>query len=479
MTIVFLILAYAALADIQFSEILDISLTNILTAEKEYVTGILLNHQSSLAFASVSNSTGQRNRIITIKLEPTVEVSIKKLSKSISRLELITLDDKYIVTKHLEYIPINELINPSINTINVIEYYGTELIKNITCIRHSYKNSQLIALTRTGDVYLISNESFHIASKEFIPNCGTLASIYNDLTIYGMARNSKNEIKIVKYMNDVVNIKSENMNASIELLDFMQQMYISPLGNYMVYLNTEQILLYALNRNYFSIRLIGTFNISFTTLDFLSDNIFFGYELFEGNIVVMEFNSLGEFTVLCKYKLSPYFNIEFGHALNSQVIALSNFEQIKLFRILPINKNRSGEWSYFVFAFGIIMSIIMIMLAAYFLRDKELSHEDLTSEGHNHESFSTENITANSGQSIQLLKNVLTCPLTNTIMNSPTTISDGNTYEKLVIQDWVDKNEVSPLTGERLRNKDLVKNIVLEKIIEVAKIILGNRSTET
>lgn len=58
-----------------------------------------------------------------------------------------------------------------------------------------------------------------------------------------------------------------------------------------------------------------------------------------------------------------------------------------------------------------------------------------------------------------------TCPLSGSIMLHPVTASDGYQYERAAIQAWQSKNEVSPMTDERM-TKWLVPHNALQKSIE-------------
>jgi hypothetical protein len=57
------------------------------------------------------------------------------------------------------------------------------------------------------------------------------------------------------------------------------------------------------------------------------------------------------------------------------------------------------------------------------------------------------------------------CPITAEIFFDPVMTSDGQTYEKSAIEEWLKNNEKSPLTGKNLANKKLIPNFVMKKLI--------------
>jgi len=58
------------------------------------------------------------------------------------------------------------------------------------------------------------------------------------------------------------------------------------------------------------------------------------------------------------------------------------------------------------------------------------------------------------------------CPLTLEIMEDPVILSDGFTYERTAIEDWLKKNNTSPMTNLPLDNLNLIPNIALRKLIQ-------------
>ena len=57
------------------------------------------------------------------------------------------------------------------------------------------------------------------------------------------------------------------------------------------------------------------------------------------------------------------------------------------------------------------------------------------------------------------------CPITYEIMQDPVICSDGNSYERAAITEWFEKNDTSPLTGEKI-TKNVITNKTLKKAIE-------------
>lgn len=58
------------------------------------------------------------------------------------------------------------------------------------------------------------------------------------------------------------------------------------------------------------------------------------------------------------------------------------------------------------------------------------------------------------------------CPIGQELLKNPVIASDGFTYERKEIQDWFKRSDMSPITGIRLKNRDLIPNIALKNTIE-------------
>lgn len=69
------------------------------------------------------------------------------------------------------------------------------------------------------------------------------------------------------------------------------------------------------------------------------------------------------------------------------------------------------------------------------------------------------------GGAAQALLEDLTCPITQTIMIDPVMASDGRTYERSAIVQWMTTHNTSPMTRERLTNI-LLPNWSMKNIIE-------------
>ena len=57
------------------------------------------------------------------------------------------------------------------------------------------------------------------------------------------------------------------------------------------------------------------------------------------------------------------------------------------------------------------------------------------------------------------------CPITAEIMTDPVSTSDGFTYERAAISEWLHTKDTSPSTGAKLENKTVIPNVSLRSII--------------
>ena len=61
------------------------------------------------------------------------------------------------------------------------------------------------------------------------------------------------------------------------------------------------------------------------------------------------------------------------------------------------------------------------------------------------------------------------CPISSEVMNDPVIISDGHSYERAVITQWLRDHNTSPKTGEQLRNKNIITNYAIKGVIDEFK----------
>ena len=57
------------------------------------------------------------------------------------------------------------------------------------------------------------------------------------------------------------------------------------------------------------------------------------------------------------------------------------------------------------------------------------------------------------------------CPITSEIMTDPVSTSDGFTYEREAITEWLRTKDTSPKTGAKLESTTLIPNFSLRSII--------------
>ena len=58
------------------------------------------------------------------------------------------------------------------------------------------------------------------------------------------------------------------------------------------------------------------------------------------------------------------------------------------------------------------------------------------------------------------------CPITTELMIDPVMASDGFSYEREAIESWLRLKQISPMTNEQLKNKELLPNRQLKKLID-------------
>ena len=69
------------------------------------------------------------------------------------------------------------------------------------------------------------------------------------------------------------------------------------------------------------------------------------------------------------------------------------------------------------------------------------------------------------------------CPILQQIMEDPVILDDGHTYERAAILKWLSKKNVSPITRQTIKNRNLIPNRVLKASIAAWKnAILESRT---
>ena len=63
------------------------------------------------------------------------------------------------------------------------------------------------------------------------------------------------------------------------------------------------------------------------------------------------------------------------------------------------------------------------------------------------------------------------CPITNDIMIDPVVASDGHSYERTAIEDWIARNPVSPVTNQPLSSSELISNHNLRSQIQKVRTV--------
>ena len=58
------------------------------------------------------------------------------------------------------------------------------------------------------------------------------------------------------------------------------------------------------------------------------------------------------------------------------------------------------------------------------------------------------------------------CPITHELMNDPVCASDGYTYERKAIEEWLTKKQTSPIMNVSIKGTQLYSNKVLKMLID-------------
>jgi len=75
---------------------------------------------------------------------------------------------------------------------------------------------------------------------------------------------------------------------------------------------------------------------------------------------------------------------------------------------------------------------------------------------------------------IQLEENQIYCPISKCIFLDPVLTCDGFTYERILINKWLHSNNISPVTGLPLDNKQVIDNILMRQL--VSKCLLNDKN---
>lgn len=68
-----------------------------------------------------------------------------------------------------------------------------------------------------------------------------------------------------------------------------------------------------------------------------------------------------------------------------------------------------------------------------------------------------------------VVPNEFYCPITMEMMSDPVVAGDGFSYERDAISSWLRHKQVSPMTNEPLKSKEIVPNKQLKKLIDDCK----------
>jgi hypothetical protein len=61
--------------------------------------------------------------------------------------------------------------------------------------------------------------------------------------------------------------------------------------------------------------------------------------------------------------------------------------------------------------------------------------------------------------------NCFMCPITHELMSDPVIAGDGHTYERAAIVNWLQRNDRSPVTNERLSSRALIPNFTIKQAV--------------
>jgi len=501
-SLIFLILFYLiaeikCFENVNLHEISTISLTNYINPQKEFISNLLISHNGKYCFALVGNTYGYKQKIIVVNLsEKPYKILIKDLILPIARLEMITKNDNFLITKNLEILEISSLIEESANPIKINldiknSFINAVNLTDIACIKPLANKKHVFISSRTRISWIFNIESNYIMRElvypELIKNCAGITTTFFDSTIYAIYKNNISQFDYFTTYSISQRKSQLNINENTTS-DISQQIYVSPLGNYVIYLTENNINLF--KRSLGNITFVNKFgdlnSTQFNVIGFINDTLFLASEYLSSTHILFSIDPFSHnITEISQYSPKIFFGTAIIKPLNSREIAICDSTSIKIIAIYDSQSAKSKEtgWNFGLFIFGIIMAFIMILFAIYFLYFKSSTNlqnlqrnPNIIISGNNNniinsqDSIATENIPTEqdlSNKSNLVIKKALKCPLTQQIMNEPVIISDGYSYEKKIIEEWLRRNCVSPITGSQIKQDLIIPNLTLEKIIKI------------
>ena len=118
------------------------------------------------------------------------------------------------------------------------------------------------------------------------------------------------------------------------------------------------------------------------------------------------------------------------------------------------------------------MTCLTILGAAHSAaKTKKLEAEEVLDNVAKHQSVLEEELREHRAEIARLrireLPRDLCCPITVEIMMDPVQcVGDGHTYERVAIEQWLERSNISPMTNQPLETTQLVPNHMARKLIE-------------
>ncbi len=489
---------------LKFEEEGSVNFGAYLDSVREYVSNIVLSQDGTLAFALIGNVGGSKQKVVAADLSDPGKIVVlsKALSLSVGKLEMVTLDNKRVLTKYFESLLVSDLLNSSISTVNVetsgkTAYESSGLV-DAMCIRPGNSFSSVVVLTRTGGLYLFAANAsqFSVLSSGDLSNvCGIITASPTDSTVYGFSKTNGTGIRILNYQDTSAPQSALQTTASIpDTADLQRQILVSPLGNYLAYLSGKELRLYAVQSSD-SLSYMGSYATEFSAFDFLNETTILACELLTGTSTVLEFNSSGEIETQGNYTPKSLFGTLFVKTIRPDLVAIGDSTTLKLIRIsAPASQTAKGSWNLAVLVFGSVMAVLMVGLASYaFCRRRKRGGQG---EAYAPRTEARQPVGNNTNTTIslrtevlptdqdvpnyaQVLKMAITCPLAQEVMSEPVILADGYSYEKKVIEEWLKRSHLSPVTGEGLANSEMVENCVLVKLAQIyRRRVLSSQPTQ-